>query len=487
MFVSRLPHQFDVVSKQVEAGLYSVKRTATTLRHVCGYQKGCVDVDSLLRTNQDKLEQSKKDMGSDVQMLYAFATNTFLQTTRSIITDAYCGFLEEVELKVAAPLRTYYDSSDKIRTAILKDATKQRHKLDHALEKVRKQRETAKAFHAKLLAKKKLLDLNGNPKKQAELEKHYDQLHKKADKMFVEYAITCRDANELQISWQSHGLPRALADFEALERGRFQMIEDNVKAYDDIFAAYCTKLAEIRATLNLIPSGLSQDDAIEGFCENLVSKFGKATPILPIEYDLPVSIEDLRKGLLLSDQHKKRRASIVGEVPTQTTPATAAALSVIEANYKNMRTAAQAERAADAEAAPPSGTARAPAPPDDATVAVGSYNFAGGDDTDLSFNAGEEIEVLEMEGEWWRGRIGDREGVFPANYVELKGKTVDAMVQCVCKFDYTPEEGEENYLTVRVGDVIQAAPSDEDWWWGTCGENSGFFPFSFCQVHEDPE
>ena len=37
---------------------------------------------------------------------------------------------------------------------------------------------------------------------------------------------------------------------------------------------------------------------------------------------------------------------------------------------------------------------------------------------DLIFDAGEQIEVTKKENEWWTGKIGERSGVFPYNYVE---------------------------------------------------------------------
>ena len=36
---------------------------------------------------------------------------------------------------------------------------------------------------------------------------------------------------------------------------------------------------------------------------------------------------------------------------------------------------------------------------------------------DLSFSAGELILVTAKDGEWWTGTIGDRTGIFPANYL----------------------------------------------------------------------
>ena len=49
-------------------------------------------------------------------------------------------------------------------------------------------------------------------------------------------------------------------------------------------------------------------------------------------------------------------------------------------------------------------------------VAVYAYqsDVAG----DLTFSVGEIIHVSKMEGDWWTGSIGDRSGIFPANYVK---------------------------------------------------------------------
>ncbi|KAJ3028391.1 UNVERIFIED_CONTAM: hypothetical protein HDU68_001785 [Siphonaria sp. JEL0065] len=62
----------------------------------------------------------------------------------------------------------------------------------------------------------------------------------------------------------------------------------------------------------------------------------------------------------------------------------------------------------------------APAPPSGPRV-IALYDFEGQRDGDLSFRTGDEIVVTkEADNDWWTGRIGIREGVFPANYVQRK-------------------------------------------------------------------
>lgn len=55
------------------------------------------------------------------------------------------------------------------------------------------------------------------------------------------------------------------------------------------------------------------------------------------------------------------------------------------------------------------------------------FDYVAENDDHLSFKVGDLINVLEeRDGGWWKGALGDKEGLFPANYVE-----------------YLPEEGYE--------------------------------------------
>lgn len=54
--------------------------------------------------------------------------------------------------------------------------------------------------------------------------------------------------------------------------------------------------------------------------------------------------------------------------------------------------------------------------------AVALFSFSGQQDGDLPFNKGDSITIIQKSDstdDWWTGRIGNDEGIFPANYVEL--------------------------------------------------------------------
>ncbi|CCE66096.1 hypothetical protein TPHA_0O01280 [Tetrapisispora phaffii CBS 4417] len=54
--------------------------------------------------------------------------------------------------------------------------------------------------------------------------------------------------------------------------------------------------------------------------------------------------------------------------------------------------------------------------------AVALYTFSGEESGDLSFKKGDVIAILkksDSQDDWWTGRVNGKEGIFPANYVEL--------------------------------------------------------------------
>ncbi|KAL0858600.1 hypothetical protein ABMA27_012437 [Loxostege sticticalis] len=48
---------------------------------------------------------------------------------------------------------------------------------------------------------------------------------------------------------------------------------------------------------------------------------------------------------------------------------------------------------------------------------IAAYPYTSGEPGDLTFEAGERIEVIRRDGDWWTGRVGVRSGIFPSNYV----------------------------------------------------------------------
>ena len=46
------------------------------------------------------------------------------------------------------------------------------------------------------------------------------------------------------------------------------------------------------------------------------------------------------------------------------------------------------------------------------------FTYSSSEQGDLSFNQGDYITITKKDADWWTGSIGDRTGIFPANYVK---------------------------------------------------------------------
>jgi hypothetical protein len=116
--------------------------------------------------------------------------------------------------------------------------------------------------------------------------------------------------------------------------------------------------------------------------------------------------------------------------------------------------------------------------------AIHDFHGTGAPD-ELVFLKGAIIEICEPvaggsrsqhEG-WWRGRIGDRTGVFPMTNVEIalsgvKGQSENFVFRVRALYDFIPSEDGE--LVFKKGEVIFLLDSVyKDWWTGMIGSRRG--------------
>ena len=60
------------------------------------------------------------------------------------------------------------------------------------------------------------------------------------------------------------------------------------------------------------------------------------------------------------------------------------------------------------------------------------YTYSSTESGDLTFNQGDIILVLKAEGDWWTGSFGNKEGIFPANYVKRMENQVSTYTKILC-------------------------------------------------------
>ncbi|KAG7465648.1 hypothetical protein MATL_G00155770 [Megalops atlanticus] len=128
---------------------------------------------------------------------------------------------------------------------------------------------------------------------------------------------------------------------------------------------------------------------------------------------------------------------------------------------------------------------------------VALYTYDSPEPGDLTFSEGDTILVTEKGGDWWKGSIGDRSGVFPSNYVKPKETEVPDNTSRPAAPNKKPEIAQvtmeytatgEDQLTLAPGQLILVLSKTPTGWWN--GElqargkkrQRGWFPVSHVKL-----
>ncbi|XP_057199114.1 intersectin-2b isoform X1 [Triplophysa rosa] len=128
---------------------------------------------------------------------------------------------------------------------------------------------------------------------------------------------------------------------------------------------------------------------------------------------------------------------------------------------------------------------------------VALYTYESPEPSDLTFSEGDTILVAEREGEWWKGSIGDRSGVFPSNYVKPKETDTSSLSGKPGALGKKPEVAQVNtaysaagaeQLNLGPGQLILILNKNPSGWW--LGElqargkkrQKGWFPASHVKL-----
>ncbi|XP_020570160.1 intersectin-2 isoform X3 [Oryzias latipes] len=101
---------------------------------------------------------------------------------------------------------------------------------------------------------------------------------------------------------------------------------------------------------------------------------------------------------------------------------------------------------------------------------VALYTYESPEAGDLTFAEGDVVMVTDREGEWWRGCIGDKTGVFPSNYVrpiepEASRLGASAKKPEIAQSVVTAEAPAPHQLLLSPGQLIVICAKNSTGWW----------------------
>jgi SH3 domain-containing protein 19 len=119
------------------------------------------------------------------------------------------------------------------------------------------------------------------------------------------------------------------------------------------------------------------------------------------------------------------------------------------------------------------------------------YTYDGESEGDLYFIEGDPIQLLEViDGGWLKGKLDNRIGIFPANYVKvieriIRGTSVTTGPRAKARYNYVDVETDDD-LAFEKGDIIKLLEKvDSEWYRGELEGKQGLFPVSYVDVIED--
>ncbi|NWY37221.1 SH319 protein, partial [Sylvia atricapilla] len=131
--------------------------------------------------------------------------------------------------------------------------------------------------------------------------------------------------------------------------------------------------------------------------------------------------------------------------------------------------------------------------------AIVLHDFPAEHADDLDLRSGDTVCLLEkIDSEWYRGKCGNRTGIFPANFVkvvidvpeEANRKKIPSSSRsikgprCIARFEYIGDQKDE--LSFSEGEtIILKEYVNEEWAKGELRGTSGIFPLNFVEVIED--
>ncbi|XP_024147733.1 intersectin-2a isoform X2 [Oryzias melastigma] len=99
---------------------------------------------------------------------------------------------------------------------------------------------------------------------------------------------------------------------------------------------------------------------------------------------------------------------------------------------------------------------------------VALYTYESPEAGDLTFAEGDVVMVTDREGEWWRGCIGNKTGVFPSNYVrpiEPEASRLSAKKPEIAQSVITTKTPAAHQLLLSPGQLIVICAKNSTGWW----------------------
>lgn len=86
--------------------------------------------------------------------------------------------------------------------------------------------------------------------------------------------------------------------------------------------------------------------------------------------------------------------------------------------------------------------------------------------------------MQRINNEWLYGKVLDKEGMFPANFIDIQVPLVEDNNTVMVLYEFNPQMAGD--LALKPGQLVKVLKKvDKDWLYGDCNGQTGVFPSNF--------
>ncbi|KAH8988285.1 SH3 domain-containing protein [Lactarius hatsudake] len=121
--------------------------------------------------------------------------------------------------------------------------------------------------------------------------------------------------------------------------------------------------------------------------------------------------------------------------------------------------------------------------------ALYAYTASPDDPSDISFSAGETLDIIEKDGDWWQARKEDGTlGIAPSNYLRITDQPQPAGYKAKALYAYTASPDEPSDISFSEGETLDIIEKDGDWWQARKENGTfGIVPSNFLRIIKRPQ
>lgn len=299
-----LPHNFDIVSDQVESGAYSVKRIASFLRKFCTMEEEHArKIQTALAHESSKVMKLSDDHMKIVTSSWAEVQRQFEKLTRQISQTA-----SRVMIDVVVPLQEFHTASEEKRKLLLAEERKASAEMAAARDAVVKGLMQCDKLvqSAKEVAEKEKKDAATKKKGAAAIFSRMTAAVTKSAKTLtdqsydaaIRYQASISQANRRQTLYLDTDLPKIFNAMQTLEQSRLDVIKLRLTRFMTIQHEGQAARTEIIEAMGREISELSTERDMVTFIDDWVREHGPPLPSQPYVYGLQCTPDDIKSGRL---------------------------------------------------------------------------------------------------------------------------------------------------------------------------------------------